>query len=168
MPHFKCLLLVILLIPVRFSFFSLFFLFFFFLFFFLLVLLEGVLVGMAQWLEHRMKDNGMKGCGVNKEILKNMDYSHLIITFSYYFTAKFFTPAFADGLSQESGRDYKFSQVSRTLLNIVVWIVSFRPPISNSSSHFPNPLGTVPKATIAINITVTLMVLSFLKSLARS
>ena len=71
--------------------------------------------------------------------------------------------------------DSKSPQVSRTLLSIlavlnnaVVWMVSTRPLISKSSSHFINPLGTVPKAPITIGITVTCMFHSFFNSQARS
>ena len=66
--------------------------------------------------------------------------------------------------------DSKSPQVSRTLLsilavlnNVVVWIVSNRPPTSKSSSPFNNPLVTVPNAPITIGIIVTCMFHSFLK-----
>ena len=69
----------------------------------------------------------------------------------------------------------KSPQVSRTFLriladpnNIVVWIVSARPPISNSSSSLSNLLGTVRSTPITIGITVTFKFYSFLMSLARS
>ena len=71
--------------------------------------------------------------------------------------------------------DSKSPQVSRTLLSIlagfnnaVVWMVSTRPPISESSRPFNNPLITVPKAPITIGTIVTLMFHSFFNSLARS
>ena len=64
--------------------------------------------------------------------------------------------------------DNKSPQVSRTLLgiladsnNTVVWVVSTRPLISKSSSHFTNPLVTVPRASITIRITLTFMCHSF-------
>ena len=64
--------------------------------------------------------------------------------------------------------DSKSPQVSRTLLsilavlnNVVVWMVSTRPPTSKSSSLFSNPLVTVPKAPITISIIVTCMFHSF-------
>ena len=64
--------------------------------------------------------------------------------------------------------DRKSPQVSRTLLNIlavlnnaVVWMVSPRPPTSNSFSPFSNPLVTVPNAPITIGIIVTCMFHSF-------
>ena len=64
--------------------------------------------------------------------------------------------------------DSKSPQVSRTLLsilvvlnNIVVWMVSTRPPTSKSSSPFSNPLVTVPNASIKIGIIVTFMFNSF-------
>ena len=69
----------------------------------------------------------------------------------------------------------KSPQVSRTLISIlavlnndVVWMVSTRPPISNSPSPFNNPLVTVPKAPIPIGIIVTFMFHSFFNSLTRS
>ena len=69
----------------------------------------------------------------------------------------------------------KSPQVSRTLLSIlavlnnaVVWMVSTRPPTSNSSSPFSNALVTVPNAPITIGIIVTCMFDSFFNSLARS
>ena len=69
--------------------------------------------------------------------------------------------------------DSKSPQVSRTLLgilavlnNVVVWMVSIRPPISKSSSPFSNPLVTVPNAPITIGIIVTCMFHSFFNSLA--
>ena len=60
--------------------------------------------------------------------------------------------------------DSKSSQVSRTLLSIlavlnyaVVWRVSTRSPTSKSFSPFNNPLITVPKAPITIDIIFTFM-----------
>ena len=76
-----------------------------------------------------------------------------------------------------SSSDSKSHQVSRTLLrilvvlnNVVVWMVSTRPPTSKSSSSFSNPLVTVPKAPVTIGIIVTRMFhsLFFFNSLARS
>ena len=60
--------------------------------------------------------------------------------------------------------DSKSPQVSRTLLwiltdlnNLVVWMVFTRLLISKSSSLFNNPLVTVPRAPITIDINVTFM-----------
>ena len=71
--------------------------------------------------------------------------------------------------------DSKSSQISRTLLsilavlnNVVVWMVSIRPPTSKSSSLFSYPLVTIPKAPITICIIVTCMFHSFFNSLAKS
>ena len=72
--------------------------------------------------------------------------------------------------------DSKPPQVSRTLLsilavlnNVVVWMVSTRPPTSTSSSPFSNPLVTVPNAPITIGTIDTFMFHSFFfNSLARS
>ena len=71
--------------------------------------------------------------------------------------------------------DSKSPQVSRTririlavLSNVVVWIVSTRPPTSKSSMPFNNPLVIVPNTPITIDITVTFMFHSFFNSLARS
>ena len=66
-------------------------------------------------------------------------------------------------------------QVSRTLLsilfvlyNVVVWMVSTRPPTSKSSNPYSNPFVTVSKASITISIIVTCMFHSFFNPLARS
>ena len=66
-------------------------------------------------------------------------------------------------------------KVSRTLLsilavlnNVVVLMVSPRPPPFKSSSPFSNPLVSVPNAPITIGIIVTFMFHSFFNSLARS
>ena len=66
--------------------------------------------------------------------------------------------------------DSKSPQISRTRLrilavlrNVVVWIVSTRPPTSKSSRPFNNPLVIVPNAPI-----FTFMFHSFFNSLARS
>ena len=71
--------------------------------------------------------------------------------------------------------DSKSPQVSRTLLsilavlnNVVVWMVSSRPPASKSSNLFSNPLVTVLNPPITIGIIVTCMFHSFFNSLARS
>ena len=53
------------------------------------------------------------------------------------------------------------------LNNVVVWMVSTRPPTSKSSSPFSNPLVTVPNAPITIGIIVTFMFHTFFNSLAR-
>ena len=65
--------------------------------------------------------------------------------------------------------DSKSRQVTRTLLsiltilnNVVIWMVSTRPPTSKSSSPFSNPLVTIPNAPITIDIIVTFMFCSFL------
>ena len=65
-------------------------------------------------------------------------------------------------------RDSKSPQVFWTLLsilavlnNVVVLMVSTRPPTSKSSSPFRNPLVTGPKAPITIGIIVTCMFHSF-------
>ena len=71
--------------------------------------------------------------------------------------------------------DSKSPQIFRILLsilavlnNVVVWMVSTRPPTSKSSSPFCNHLVTVPNAPITIGIIVTCMFHSFFYSLARS
>ena len=71
--------------------------------------------------------------------------------------------------------DSKSPRISRTLfsimaylINVVVWMVSARLPISNSSSFLFKPLGIVPSSLITVGITVTLMFHSFFSSLARS
>ena len=66
-------------------------------------------------------------------------------------------------------------QVSRTLLsilavlnNLVVLIVSTRPPTFKSSSPFSNPLVTIPNELITIGIILTCMFHRFFNSLTRS
>ena len=54
------------------------------------------------------------------------------------------------------------------LYNVVVWMVSNRPPTSKPTSHFNNPLVTISKAPITVCIIVTSMFLSFFNSLAWS
>ena len=74
--------------------------------------------------------------------------------------------------------DSNSPEVSRTLLsiltvlnNVVVWMVSTRPPTSKSSRPFSNPLVTMPNAPITIGIIITFMFHSlffFFNSQARS
>ena len=54
------------------------------------------------------------------------------------------------------------------LSNVIVWIVSTRPPTSKSSRPFKNPSVIVPYAPITIDTIVTFMFRSFFNSLARS
>ena len=71
--------------------------------------------------------------------------------------------------------DSKFRQVSRILLSFladlsssVLWMVSARPPISDTSSSLGTPLEIVPRTPIIISINVTLMIHNSFSSLARS
>ena len=73
------------------------------------------------------------------------------------------------------GLSDKSHQVSKThifilavLNNVVLGMVSTRPPTSKSSSSFSNPLVTVPNAPITIGIIVTSIFHCFFNSLARS
>ena len=66
--------------------------------------------------------------------------------------------------------DSKSSQVSRTLLSIlvdltnaIVWMASTCPRISKSSSPSINPLGIVPRAPTITGITVFFMFHSFFR-----
>ena len=101
---------------------------------------------------------------LNKETKPN-----LLLLFTPW---EFFTSVLVDGLSQE----FQWQQVSpRTLLsilavpkNVVVCMVSTRPPTSKSSSPFNNPLVTVPKEPFTIGIIVTFMFHIFFISLKRS
>ena len=88
---------------------------------------------------------------------------------------EFFTSVLADGLFHSSLSDSESPKVSRTFLsilaglnNVVVWVVSTRPPTPMSSCPFNNPFVTVLKAPIAIGIMVTFIFHSFFNSLARS
>ena len=93
---------------------------------------------------------------------------------SSIYSLEFFTSALADCFSLESEWQKVFtslqdsSQYSAVLYDVVVWMVSTRPPTSESSSPFSNPLLTVPNAPIWIGIIVTCMFHSFFDSLARS
>ena len=65
--------------------------------------------------------------------------------------------------------------ISRTLLNIladlnnvIVWMVLILPLISDSSSLFSKPFGTIPSAPITIGITVILVFHCIFSSQARS
>ena len=78
-------------------------------------------------------------------------------------------------VSHWSLSDIKSPQVSRALRSIlanlnyaVVWMVSTHPVISKSSCSCTNPLVTVPRAPITIDIIITFMFHSFFYSLARS
>ena len=83
-----------------------------------------------------------------------------IIIYSF----EFLTSASTDGLSL----GFQWQQVSRTLLcilamlnNVIVYIISTRPLISQSSGHITNPLVTVAKAPLTIRIIVSSMFHSF-------
>ena len=95
----------------------------------------------------------------------------LLLVLLFIYSLEFFTSTLADGLSLE----FEWLQISRTLLrilavlnNVVVWMVSTRPPTSKPSSPFSNPLDTVSNAPITISIIVTGMFHSFFNSLTRS
>ena len=93
----------------------------------------------------------------------------------HYIPGDFFTLALVDGLSLDfGGGGSKSPHISSTLLSIladlnnaVVWIVLIRPPLFKSSSPLSKRLESVPSAQMTIGITVILMFLSFLRSLAR-
>ena len=107
------------------------------------------------------------------QILVNLfTFFYFSLLSSLLFTSlRVFTLASADGHSLDS----KSPQVSRTLLyifadlnNAIVFVVSTCPLFSKSSIPFTNPLETVPRAPITVNITVTNMFQSFFIFLARS
>ena len=86
----------------------------------------------------------------------------------YYYLLESFSPQLTLMVFHWSLNDDKSPQISRTLLsflvvlnNIVVWMVSTRPPTSKSSSPFTNPFVTEPKAPITIGIIVTCVFHSF-------
>ena len=86
----------------------------------------------------------------------------------------FFTPELTVGLSLDSVWKQislilqDTSQYSDRSSNPVVWMISIRPPISNSSNPLTKPLETVPSTLVTIGITVTLIFHSFVRSLAWS
>ena len=61
-----------------------------------------------------------------------------------------------------------FNSTLDVLNNVVVWMVSTRPPTFKSSISFNNSLVTVKNAPITIGIIVTCMFHSFFNSLVRS
>ena len=83
---------------------------------------------------------------------------------------EFFIRALTDSLLLEFERE-QVPQVSRTLLSIladlnaVVWVVSARSPISNSSNLLPKPQGIVLSLAMTIGITSTHMFRSFFLAL---
>ena len=94
-------------------------------------------------------------------LMFNLYYNFIIIIITHW---EFFSSALANGLSLE----FEWQQASRTLCSIladlsnaVVWIISTRPVISNSSSPCTNLLVTVPRAPVIIGIIVTFMFHSF-------
>ena len=100
-------------------------------------------------------------------------FTVLLLLFSTHW--EFFTSVLADGFPLEFLSDSKSPQVSRTLLSIlaglnntVVWTVSTRTVISNSSSFCTNSWVTVPTTSVTICKIVTFMFSSFFDSLARS
>ena len=62
-------------------------------------------------------------------------------------------------------RSRRFFSVLST--NAVVWIISIRPSISNTSSLLSRPLETIPSAPITMSITDILMFKNYFRSLAR-
>ena len=82
---------------------------------------------------------------------------------------KFFTSANADGLSQE----FEWQEISSSLLDSSKYSGRYKKcrsldGLHSSSSHFNNPVVTLPRASITIDINVTLMLYFFLNSLARN
>ena len=72
-------------------------------------------------------------------------------------------------------KDSKSPQVSRSFLgilpdlnNIIVWMVSVNPPISNSFNPLTKPLRTIPSTPIIIGITVNFLFHSLFSSQIRS
>ena len=89
--------------------------------------------------------------------------------FNYYYIlllVNFFTPVLANGLSLERQQGFlgvlDSSQYFPDLNNIVLWMVSLRPLIFNSSSPLNKPLRIVASAPVTIGITSTFMPHRFL------
>ena len=96
----------------------------------------------------------------------NNNKNIIIILFFVGFSHKFKLVVFHWRLS-----DWKFSQVSRTLLSIqadfknaVVWMLSILPLIFNPANLFSKPLGTIP----SVLIIIVIMFHNFFNSLIRS
>ena len=78
-------------------------------------------------------------------------------------------------VSQRNLSNRKYLQVSRTLLSIladlnnpIVWMVSTRPIISDSSIPLTKTFGIVPNESVTIGITVIFLFHSCFSPLARS
>ena len=106
---------------------------------------------------------------VKFKFLSQFSIYHLLHYYYYYLLLLLFTPSeIFTSVFHWSLSDSKSPRVSRTLLSIqaifnnaVVWMVSTHPPTSKSSKPFNNPLVTVPKAPIVIDIIVPFMFHSF-------
>ena len=64
--------------------------------------------------------------------------------------------------------DNHYTMGTSDLNSAIIWMVSTRVLISDSSNPFTNPLVTIPSAPITIGITVIFMFNSFFNFLARS
>ena len=90
------------------------------------------------------------------------------------YSLKSFISALADSfllesvLQQVSSSLQNFLSILAVLNNVVIWMVSTRPPTSKSSRSFSNPLATVPNTPITIGIIVTSMFHTLFNSLASS
>ena len=124
---------------------------------------------VATWTYQRrwtIRRSGEKGSGISVLTARYDDYYYLHWNFSHQCQLMVFHWSLSDS---------KSTQVSRILLsilavlnNVVARMVSTRLPTSKFSSPFSNPLVSVPKVPITIDIIVTLMFHSFFNSLARS
>ena len=87
------------------------------------------------------------------------------------FSHQFFTSVLVFHWSLSDSKSPQVSRILHSILailnNVVVWMVFTCPPTSKSSSPFNNPLVTVPKSPITINMIVTFMFHNFFYSLAR-
>ena len=85
--------------------------------------------------------------------------SLLLGSFSHHLTLMIFHRSLSDSKSPKVSKTL-FS-ILADLNNAVIWMVSTHPLISKSSSHFINPLVTVPRAPITIGINVFFVFYNF-------
>ena len=111
-------------------------------------------------------------------LLRNIFYLTSVMPIKHvllYYTLQNFHTSISLIVFYMSLSDGKTPQVSRTLLSIladlnnaVVWMISARPPIINSSSPFTKPLGIILSTQITISIAATFIFHSLFSSLTRS
>ena len=105
----------------------------------------------------------LRRCCIRRHSISLLKFPFIIIIIIIIHSLELFTSALADSFSLESEWRQVSSSFQDSSQYAVVWMVSTRLPISNSSSLFGNPLVTVPNAPITIGIIVTYIFHSFFR-----